>query len=425
MQRRAFLQQATALALAGLTLTRPGHAAAAARVVIVGGGFGGATAARYLKKLAPELQITLVEPQTRYLTCPTSNWVISGQRSLEDLVQRYDELRKIGIKIVARTAERLIAQRRLLVLDDRSTVGYDRLIVAPGIDFRWDAIEGYTAAVAETVPHAWKAGSQTALLQRQLAALPEGGTVIMSVPDNPYRCPPGPYERASLMAYYLQQYKPKSKLIILDAKEAFSKQAAFIAGWERHYRYGQPNALLEWVPYSADGAVRRFDPKTRTLYTEFAQFQGQVINIIPPQRAPEFLTRWELTDASGFCPVTPLTFESTRIPGVHVIGDAAHADPLPKSAHSANSQAKVCAAALVQLLRDQPPPEPHWVNTCYSLITPHYGISVVGMFKLQNNRIYSISGTGGVSNPQSSRAWEATYAQSWYRYITYDTFGNG
>lgn len=423
MKRRAFLQQAAGLTLLGWAEQRPSAAAQAARVVVVGGGFGGATAARYLKKLAPEIQVTLVEPQTRYLTCPTSSWVISGQRELKDLVQHYDNLEKIGVKLIAQKAERLIPQRRILVLDDRSVVGYDRLIVAPGIDFRWDAIEGYTAAVAETVPHAWKAGAQTLLLKRQLEAMPDGGLVIISVPDNPYRCPPGPYERASLIAYYLQKNKPKSKVIILDAKEAFSKQSAFIAGWERHYRYGQANAILEWVPYSADGAMRRFDPKTNTLYGEFSQFRGQVINIIPPQRAPEFLTQWALTDSSGFCPVTPLTFESTLIPKVHVIGDAARADPLPKSAHSANSQGKVCAAALANLLRNQTPPEPHWVNTCYSLITPHYGISVVGMFKLHKDRIYSISGTGGVSNPQSSRAWEATYARSWYRYITYDTFG--
>jgi sulfide dehydrogenase [flavocytochrome c] flavoprotein chain len=306
-------------------------------------------------------------------------------------------------------------------LADGWSLAYDRLVLAPGIDIRWDALPGYDEAAAELVPHAWKAGEQTLLLRAQLEAMADGGTVVISAPANPFRCPPGPYERASLIAYYLKTKKPRSKLIVLDAKDGFSKQRLFQAAWQQLYP-----GLLEWVSLSNGGRVTSVDAKTRTLDTDFATYRADVANVIPPQRAGHIADMAGVSDQTGWCPVDPVTFESRLQPGIHVIGDAAIAGAMPKSAFAANAQAKVCAAAIAALLKDETPFPPKLINTCYSLVAPDYGISIAGVYHPVNGQLADVEGAGGVSPldaPPDFRALEASYAEAWFRTITAQTFG--
>jgi sulfide dehydrogenase [flavocytochrome c] flavoprotein subunit len=295
--------------------------------------------------------------------------------------------------------------------------------MSPGIDFRWNAIEGYDEAASELMPHAWKAGPQTVLLQKQLAAMPDGGTVIMSPPPMPFRCPPGPPERASMIANYLKASKPKSKILILDSKDSFSKQGLFLNAWNELYP-----GMIEWVPANKGGKVVRVDPKTRTVFTEAGDtHKGDVVNIIAPQRAAAIATASGLANDAGWCPVNQHTFESTLVPNVHVIGDSSVAGALPKSGHSANNIAKMTAAAIVSLFRGVPLPTPSHVNTCYSLVGPEYGISIAAVYRLGEDGVLAgVKGAGGVSPATASelfRAQEANFAQGWYASITADTFG--
>ena len=308
-----------------------------------------------------------------------------------------------------------------MTLSDGSPLGYDRLVLAPGIDIRWEALPGYDEAAAKVMPHAWRAGEQTLLLRDQLEAMADGGTVVISIPANPFRCPPGPYERASLIAYYLKTKKPRSKLIVLDAKDSFSKQRLFQAAWQQLYP-----GLLEWVSLSDGGKVTSVDPMTRTLVTDFASYKADVANVIPPQRAGSIATAAGVADQTGWCPIDPVTFESRLQPRIHVIGDAAIAGAMPKSAFAANAQAKVCAAAVTVLLRDEEPSPPKLINTCYSLVAPDYGISIVGVYHAVGKQLADVEGAGGLSPleaPPDFRALEANYAAGWFRTITAETFG--
>jgi NADPH-dependent 2,4-dienoyl-CoA reductase/sulfur reductase-like enzyme len=309
---------------------------------------------------------------------------------------------------------------RSVALADGTRLPYDRLVLAPGIDLRFDALPGYGEGASEAMPHAWKAGEQTLLLRRQLEAMEDGGTVVISSPENPFRCPPGPYERASLIAHHLKTRKPRSKLIVLDAKDAFSKQRLFQAAWQELY----PN--LEWVPLSAGGKVTSVEPATKTFVTEFGRHKAAVANVIPPQRAGRIAAAAGVADRSGWCPIDPVTFESRLKPGIHVIGDAAIMGAVPKSAFAANAAAKVCAAAVASLLKEQKPSEPKLVNTCYSLVAPDYGISIAGVYRPSNSVFADIEGAGGISPvdaPRSFRGLEATYAEAWFKTITAEVFG--
>jgi sulfide dehydrogenase [flavocytochrome c] flavoprotein subunit len=428
LSRRRFLQGFAGLGAgvlsgcAGLTIC----AGSKAHVVVVGGGFGGATAAKYLRLLNANIQVTLIEPKIKYITCPGSNWLFAGLTDLDQLTVDYRVLQdKYGVKLLVDRVSGLdVAQRRLRFADGQS-LSYDRLILSPGIDFRWDAIAGYDQAAAEQFPHAWQAGPQTALLARQLQEMPDGGVVLMAVPADPYRCPPGPYERASMMAYWLRQHKPRSKVLILDAKRSFSKQALFETGWTKHYGYGTTNSLIEWHSL-ADNPLLELNQQSRVLTSEFGdRFQGDVLNIIPPQTAAGIAVRSGLTDASGWCPVQPLTGRSLFDEFIHVIGDAANYTPIPKSAFAANSEAKACALAVTSLINQKSVAEPHWLNTCYSLIASEHGISVAGVYKLDAAAaITTVKGAGGVSvrNDVEAAALEADYARMVYRSLVADTF---
>jgi NADPH-dependent 2,4-dienoyl-CoA reductase/sulfur reductase-like enzyme len=417
--RRAFLRGSASAASAAL-LAAPLMAQGGARVVVVGGGFAGAACARELQRAMPRAAVTLIEASPIFTACPFSNSVIAGLRAIAEQRFGWDALRAEGIAVLHDRAKAVDPQARLVSLSGDSVLGYDRLVLAPGIDIRWDALPGYDEAAAELMPHAWKAGEQTMLLRRQLEAMADGGTVVISAPANPFRCPPGPYERASLVAHYLKTAKPRSKLIVLDAKDSFSKQRLFQAAWQQLYP-----GLLEWVSLSNGGKVASVDPASRTLVTDFASYKADVANVIPPQRAGHIAEIAGVSDATGWCPIDPITFESRLQPGVHVIGDAAIAGAMPKSAFAANAQAKVCAAAVAALLSDEPPLPPKLINTCYSLVAPGYGISIAGIYHPVNGQLADVQGAGGISPAEAApdfRALEASYAAAWFRTITAQTF---
>ncbi|MGE7414373.1 NAD(P)/FAD-dependent oxidoreductase [Methylobacterium tarhaniae] len=413
-------RRAVLAGLAAATLPRPALAQGArGRVVVVGGGFGGATAARVLHRAG--LAVTLVEPAETYLACPFSNEVIAGLRPLSAQAFGYEGVRASGVTLARTSAEAVDGATRQVRLADGTTLDYDRLILSPGIALRFDALSGYDAAAAGVMPHAWKAGAQTELLARQLAAMPEGGTVVLSVPGNPYRCPPGPYERASLIAWFLKTRKPRAKLIVLDAKDTFSKQKLFESAWKALYP-----GTLEYVPLASGGQVTAVDPGEMSVATDFETYKADVACIIPPQRAAPIAAQAGVADRSGWCPVDPVTFESRLMPRIHVVGDAAIAGAMPKSAFAANAQAKVCAEAVIDLLAERTPSAPKLINTCYSLVAPGYGISVAGVYHPDKGVLADIEGAGGTSPvdaPDSVRRQEAAYAEDWYRTITAAVFG--
>jgi sulfide dehydrogenase [flavocytochrome c] flavoprotein chain len=420
--RRDFLKRAALAACSPLSL-RPALAqgSAGGRVVVIGGGFAGASCARALKHLAPRLSVALVEQSASFTACPFSNAVIAGLRDLHDQEFTYDKLAGSGVELVQLMATGVDPQARAVTLADGTRLAFDRLVVAPGIDFRWDALPGYGEAAAEKMPHAWKAGVQTTLLRRQLEAMEDGGLVVISAPANPFRCPPGPYERASLIAYYLKTKKPRSKLILLDAKDAFSKQKLFQNAWKELYP-----GLIEWVPLSSGGKVTTVDPAALTLTTDFQTYKPAVANVIPPQKAGHIAEQAGVADRSGWCPVDPVTFESALQPNIHVIGDAAITGAIPKSAFAANAEAKVCAAAVAALLAGGTPAMPKLINTCYSFVAPDYGISIAGVYQPTNGQLVEVAGAGGVSPldaPAAFRAAEASFADGWFRTITAEAFG--
>ena len=304
VNRRQFVSISVAAAGSAALCCAPAIAQGAAHVVVIGGGFAGATCARQLKRLDRKIQVTLVETNPTFIACPFSNAVIAGFRELSAQRFTYEKVAADGIALAAARATAVEPGARIISLADGQRLSYDRLILAPGIDIRWDALPGYGEAAAEQMPHAWKAGEQTLLLRRQLETMEDGGLVVISAPANPFRCPPGPYERASLIAHYLKARKPRSKLIILDAKDVFSKQRLFQSAWKELYP-----GILEWVPLSSGGNVTSVDPNTNTLVTDFEKYRANVANVIPPQRAGEIAERAGVADVSGWCPIDPVTFE--------------------------------------------------------------------------------------------------------------------
>jgi NADPH-dependent 2,4-dienoyl-CoA reductase/sulfur reductase-like enzyme len=416
--RRTFLKLTAA---AGLAAPSIASAQASGRVVVVGGGFGGATAARTLKALEPKLTVTLVEPNPVFTACPFSNNVLAAIREISQQQFGYDGVKKAGVVVAQTAATAVDASGKSVTLGDGSKLAYDRLVLSPGIDIDWGALPGYDEAAAEKMPHAWKAGAQTVLLRQQLQAMDDGGLVIISSPANPFRCPPGPYERASLIVYWLKIWKPRSKLLILDSKDAFSKQKLFQNAWAELYQ-----GLIEWVPLSQGGKVTSVDPSTLTFVTEFGRHKASVGNVIPPQKAGTIAQRAGVADRTGWCPVEPIAFESTLQPGIHVIGDSAIMGGMPKSAFAANAQAKVCAAAIVELLAGRKPVDPILINTCYSLVAPDYGISVAGVYRPDKGVLADVPGAGGNSPLEvvgGLRGQEALYASSWFKTITTEVFG--
>lgn len=420
LTRRHFTRLGGALLAAPAILTGRGASAAGARVVVIGGGFGGATAARYIKSLDNAIEVTLIEPAASFVTCPFSNLVLGGLKKMADITHSYDGLEKIGIKVVRGAAENINTDRRWVEMPDGVLLKYDRLVVSPGIDFRWGEIEGYDLAAADRAPHAWKAGAQTELLRKQLEEMENGGTFLISPPGNPFRCPPGPGERISMVAHYLKTRKPKSKIIVLDPKGAFSKESLFAPAWEEFYP-----GMIDYRKTEA-GRVVRVDAKNLTLHTEFDEVKGDVVNFIPPQFAGSIARKSGLADDSGWCPVNQQTFASTLAKDVFVIGDASIATPMPKSGFSANNQGKVAAAAIVSGLQGREISDPKLANTCYSMITPDHAVSVAAVYSYDKGKLHAVEGAGGLTPADSTpdeRRLEASFADGWYRSITTEMFG--
>jgi sulfide dehydrogenase [flavocytochrome c] flavoprotein chain len=418
--RRRFLASAIAGAAAS-AFPRPLLAQGATpHVVVIGGGFAGATAARFLKRADARLDVTLVEQNPVFAACPFSNEVIAGLRDMQAQLFRYDRIKAEGVAVIHQAATAIDGHARTVTLGDGAKLTYERLVIAPGSDLRFDAMPGYDEAAAQRMPHAWKAGDQTLLLRRQLEAMDDGGTVVMTLPALPYRCPPASYERASLIAYFLKTRKPRSKLIVLDAKDTFSMQRLFQDAWAAFY----PN--LEWVSVSSGGNPTGVDAAAMTVSSDFETYEAAVANIIPPQKAGRIAERAGVADRTGWCPVDPVTFESRLMPGIHVLGDAAIAGAVPKSAFAANAVAKICAAAAANLMRGEAPAAPKFVNTCYSLAAPDYGFSVAGVYHPVGGQWLEIEGAGGVSPvdaPRAFRSEEAKFANGWFNTITSEVFG--
>jgi sulfide dehydrogenase [flavocytochrome c] flavoprotein subunit len=432
--RRNFIKAAIAAAPASafLTLPKAAHAGKKASVVVVGGGFGGATAAKYLKLMDSNLDVTLVERQKMYTSCPLSNEVISGHGKIEDLQVGYDGLKKRGINVIFDDAVGIDAVKKTVKLKGGKTLNYDALVLSPGIDYNFAAIEGYTEEMANTThPHAWKAGPQTLMLKKQLEGMKDGQTFVLSVPPGPFRCPPGPYERASQVASYFKHHgMNKSKVLIADANDSFSKKGLFEQAWKRQYP-----GMIEWVAGAAGGKIVKFDAKTNTVSSDFNDYKGDVVNIIPPHHAGNIAKVAGLTNEKGWCPVDMLTMESSKQKDIYVVGDACVHGELPvyaapKSAHSAATQAKVAAGAIIAKLNGLPNPEPFFVNTCYSITAPEWGFSVVHIYRVKDSKLIYIAEAGGISpvNMEDEtqlvlqRKLESEYAIGWLKNIMADAF---
>jgi sulfide dehydrogenase [flavocytochrome c] flavoprotein chain len=398
----------------------PSRAQSAARIAVIGGGFGGASCVRALRRIDPKLAVTLIEPSRIFTACPFSNEVIAGLREIEAQQFTYDRIAAEGVTVIAQAAVKIDPQQRTVGLADGSTLAYDRLVLAPGIDLRFDALPGYDEATTTKMPHAWKAGEQTMLLRRQLEAMDDGGLVVLAVPASPSRCPPAPYERASLIAHYLKTNKPRSKILILDAKDAFPQQRLFEKAWQELY-----SGLIERISLSQGGRVTTVDPKTSTIVTDFGNYTAAVANVIPPQQAGRIAAIAGAVDATGWCPIDPATFASKLVPHIHVIGDACIAGGIPKSASAANAEGNACAAVIANLIAGKPAATPRLVGACYNTVAPGYAFSQSGVYQPKDGMFAESEGLviTPVDATSDMRRREADAAQAWYQTITVDAFG--
>ena len=406
-------------ALSAASMPNFAIAQAKGKVVIVGGGAGGATVAHLVKKGAPELDVTLVEVQQQYTTCFFSNLFLGGFRSFESITHSYDGLKKIGVKVVHELATGVDPEKKTVALNGGTTLSYDKLVLSPGIDFKWESIEGYSEAGAEKMPHAYKAGVQTQALKNQLAGMKAGGTVVMVTPPNPFRCPPGPYERASMIANYLKKNKPGSKLLILDPKPKFSKMALFQEAWETYY-----NDIIEWLPPDmSGGGAKKVDVGAMTVTTGGDEkIKADVANIIPAQKAGTIAAAAGCTDGD-WCPINPVDFSSKKVKDVHVLGDASIAKAMPKSGFSANSQAKVVVNALHAELASKKKFPARFRNTCWSLVSDNDGVKVGASYKAGAEAVEATSKF--ISKPgEDAKLRKSTYLESldWYTAMTNEMF---
>jgi NADPH-dependent 2,4-dienoyl-CoA reductase/sulfur reductase-like enzyme len=393
----------------------------AARVVVIGGGFAGVACARSLAKLDAGLQVSLVTGGKSFAASPFSSSVITGLRAPAQQEFTYDRIAATGVRVVTEAAVSADPAARTVTLAGGDMLPYDRLVIAPGVDMRWNAIAGYSKAAAEKMPHAWTGGAQTLLLQRQLEAMPDGGLVVIAAPATPYRCPPAPYERASLIAHYLKGKKPKSKVMILDAKDSYSKQHLFEEAWAALYP-----GLIEWVSLSKGGSVSTVDPASLTVKTDFEDYKAAVANIIPPQKAANIAARSGVADRTGWCPIEPVGFESTLQPAIHVLGDAALMGAMPKAAQAAATQGKVCAAAVVARLRERAPSDVELENICYSLAGPDWGFVERNKYRAEKDLLMAVPGaldTSPLGGKPAARAEEASEDEAWFRGLTSELFG--
>ncbi|MFZ4807306.1 MAG: NAD(P)/FAD-dependent oxidoreductase [Hyphomicrobiaceae bacterium] len=423
ISRRQFAKMAGGSVLvASGALPIPALAQAKPKVVVVGGGPGGATAARYLAKdAAGAIDVTLVEPAKQFVTCFHSNLFLGGFKTFEQITHTYDKLAAQGVKVVHQAATAIDREKKQVRLADGAVLAYDRLVVGPGIDLKYDSVPGWGQEHEEVMPHAWKAGPQTKLLRAKLDAVPDGGLIVMVAPPNPFRCPPGPYERVSMMAHALKKAgKTKSKIIVLDAKATFSKQGLFQEGWEKHYP-----GMVEWLAPSVHDGVKSVDPKAGTIVTGFETYKNVALaNIIPAQMAGKITRDAGLADGSGYCPIDAASMKSKMDPNIYVIGDASIAGDMPKSAFAANSQAKVAAMMIRGELVQARTFPARYANTCWSLIAPDDTVKVGGRYEDKEGKIGTIEGfVSQTGEAAALRKQTQEENMGWYDGIVADIFG--
>jgi NADPH-dependent 2,4-dienoyl-CoA reductase/sulfur reductase-like enzyme len=421
--RRRFVTAASA-AVGTMTLGAPALLGQAKpKVVVIGGGAGGGTAARYIAKdSAGAIEVTLVEPSKQFVTCFHSNLVLGGYKPITAITHSYDKLASAhGIKLNHQAAASIDRDKKIVTLADGSTLPYDKLVLSPGIDLKYDSVPGWGREHEEAMPHAWKAGPQTELLRKRLEAVPDGGVIVMIAPPNPYRCPPGPYERVSMMAHVLKAAgKTKSKIVIIDPKETFSKQALFQEGWEKHYP-----GMVEWLGPKIHEGVKSVDPKTNTVETGFETYKNvALVNVIPKQTAGKIALDTGLANDTGFCPIDPASMKSAKDANIFIVGDACIAGDMPKSAFSANSQAKVAALMVRGELTGSPTFPARYTNTCWSLIETDDTVKIGGRYEAKDGKIAAVetfvSKTGETAELRKQTQVENV---GWYEGITADIFG--
>ena len=421
IHRRRFLAGTGAVVVAS-GLARPALAQAKPRVIVIGGGPGGATAAKYIAKDSNgAIEVTLVEPQRAFTTCFHSNLFLGGFRDWASITHSYDKLASgYGVRLVHQAVAAIDRNARTIRLADGAEMGYDRLVVAPGIDLRFDSVPGYSEEAAEVMPHAWKAGPQTQLLKKQLDSLADGSLIVMVAPPNPYRCPPGPYERVSMMAHVLKAKGHKtSRIVVLDPKDSFSKQGLFQEGWERHYP-----GMVEWQDPKMHGGIKGVDPSAMTVRTDLETYKAALVNVIPAQMAGKIARDAGLANQTGWCPVDPASMKSASDPNVYVVGDACIPGDMPKSAFSANSQAKVAAMMVRGELAQARTFPARYTNTCWSLIETDDTVKVGGAYEAKDGKIAAVS-TFVSQKGETPEVRRQTQAENmgWYAGFTADVFG--
>jgi len=420
VDRRKFTTGLLGLGAVSAGLNLPAYAQGKKpRVVVIGGGAGGATAARYIAKDSKgAIDVTLIEPTRKYYTCFFSNLYLGGLRDYDSIGHTYDALAAgHGVNVIHDWAVSVDSAAKTVELGSGVKVAYDRLVISPGIDMKYNSVAGYSIEGQDTMPHAWKSGTQVALLKSQVENMREGGTFVMVPPPNPFRCPPGPYERISMIAHVLSKKNPTAKIIVLDPKEKFSKQALFEEGWQKHY----PD-MIEWIPASVSGGVKNINMETMEIETDIDTFKADAASVVPAQKAGAICDRAGLTEGD-WCPIVPATMQSRADENIHVLGDASVASAMPKSGFSANSQAKVAAMAIRGALTGSKVFDPRFANTCWSLIDANDGVKVGASYKAGEEKIEVadkfISKTG-----EDAALRKATYeeSESWYSAISTDMF---
>lgn len=423
ISRRKFGQLAggTAAALAVGRLAAPAIAQAKGKVVVIGGGPGGATAAKYLAKdAAGALDVVLVEPAKQFVTCFHSNLYLGGFKTMESITHSYDKLAGYGVKLNHQAATAIDREARTVTLADGSKLSYDRLVLSPGIDLKYDSVAGWGKEHEEAMPHAWKAGPQTKLLKAKLDAVPDGGVIVMIAPPNPFRCPPGPYERASMFAHTLKAAgKSKCRIVILDTKDKFSKQALFQEGWEKFYP-----GMIEWLAPSIHDGIKSVDPKTNTVVTGFETYNAALVNVIPAQMAGGIARDAGLANETGYCPIDPVSMKSAKDANITIIGDACIGGDMPKSAFSANNQAKNAVMVLKGELLGAKTFPPRYANTCWSLIETDNTVKVGGRYEPKDGKIAAVENFISQTN-EADQLRKQTQEENigWYAGITADIFG--
>jgi sulfide dehydrogenase [flavocytochrome c] flavoprotein chain len=421
MRRRGFLLRGggamAAAAVAARPWARTVGAAVSPQVVIVGGGFGGGCCALEVRRLCPSLTVTLIDANFPYVTCPMSDAVITDLRTMPSITSTRGGIARAGARVVQDTVAGIDTDNRRVRLRSGGAVSYDKLVVAPGIRFLFGQPEGYDERAALSLPHAWQGGAQTALLAAQLHSLRDGDTFAISVPPGLIRCPPGPYERASLIAHWLKQHRRRCKVLIFDSNNHFPRQDLFTDLWNQRYR-----GMIEWIPPSEGGEITRVDAATRTLFSSSGAHRVAVANVIPRQAPGQLATAAGLASGHGWCPIKPATFESQLVEGIHVIGDACIAGTMPKSASAARSQALHCARAIAAELADHPAAPSGLEAVCYSMVGPEDAIVMRSRFELIEDEIVQArtDAPAGESVIESVRT-----ADAWYAKIRAECFGDG